>query len=83
MPTKTAIKKTAVKKIQHNGYDKLTDAQLGVLVAKHLRAHPEGAPTMAAAAIREFGKGVDGHRVRERLEAFTKKPVTKKVAIKK
>lgn len=83
MPTKTAIKKTAVKKIQHNGYDKLTDAQLGVLVAKHLRAHPEGAPKMAAAAIREFGKGVDGHRVRERLEAFTKKPVAKKVAIKK
>lgn len=83
MPTKTAIKKTAVKKIQHNGYDKLTDQQLGVLVAKHLRAHPEGAPTMAAAAIREFGKGVDGHRVRERLEAFTKRPAAKKVAIKK
>jgi hypothetical protein len=82
MPTKTAVKKTVVKKIQHNGYDKLTDEQLGVLVAKHLRAHPEGAPTMAAAAIREFGKGVDGHRVRERLEAF-RKPVAKKIAIKK
>ena len=83
MPTNTAVKKTATPKIQHNGYDKLTDKQLGVLVAKHLRIHPEGAPAMAAAAIREFGKGVDGQRVRERIQAFTGKPVAKKPAIKK
>ncbi len=83
MPTKTATRRTVARKVVHDGYAKLTDAQLGVLVAKHLRAHPEGAPTMAAAAIREFGKGVDGHRVRERLEAFTKKPAVKKIAIKK
>ncbi len=78
MPTKTAVKKTAIKKVERTGYAKLTDEQLGVLVAKHLRAHPEAAPTMAAAAIREFGKSVDGHRVRARLEAFTIKPAAKK-----
>lgn len=82
MPTKTAVKKTVVRKIQHNGYERLTDEQLGVLVAKHLRARPEAAPKMAAAAIRELGKSVDGHRVRARFEAFTK-PVAKKAAIKK
>lgn len=83
MATKTAVKKTAIKKIAHDGYDKLTDEQLGVLVAKHLRAHPEAAATMAAAAIREFGKSVDGHRVRERLGAITPKPAAKKATIKK
>ena len=75
--------KGAIKKIAQNGYGKLSDEQLGVLVAKRLRAHPEAAPTMATAAIRELGKSVDGHRVRERLEAFTKKPVARRAAIKK
>jgi hypothetical protein len=83
MPTKTTTKRASATKTPHNGFTRLSDEELGVLVGKHLREHPETAPTMVYAAIRELGKGFDGTRVRKQFKALTTRPATKKVAIKK